>query len=64
MFAQGTTVSSGGNTFAINYTGGTGNDVVLTATATPEPSTWNRRRARLRRARLPARLLKRASLML
>jgi MYXO-CTERM domain-containing protein len=40
MFAQGTTVSSGGNIFTIDYAGGTGNDVVLTTTATPEPSTW------------------------
>jgi hypothetical protein len=30
-----------GDTFTINYAGGSGNDVVLTATtAVPEPSTW------------------------
>jgi autotransporter-associated beta strand protein len=41
MFAQGSTVSSGGNTFSINYAGGDGNDVTLTVTAAvPEPSTW------------------------
>jgi hypothetical protein len=37
MFAQGSSVSSGGNTFTITYNA---NDVVLTAQATPEPSTW------------------------
>jgi len=41
-FAQGSSVSSGGNTFSIDYAGGTNNnDVVLTVTtAAPEPSTW------------------------
>ena len=39
-FAQGTSVSSGGDTFSINYAGGDGNDVVLTVTSVPEPSTW------------------------
>jgi hypothetical protein len=42
-FAQGSSVSSGGNTFSIDYAGGDGNDVVLTATVVapaPEPSTW------------------------
>jgi autotransporter-associated beta strand protein len=38
--AQGATFTSGPNEFSISYTGGTGNDVVLTAVATPEPSTW------------------------
>jgi len=38
--AQGATFTSGDNTFQISYTGGDGNDVTLTATATPEPSTW------------------------
>jgi fibronectin-binding autotransporter adhesin len=42
MFAQGGSVSSGGDTFSIDYAGGSGNDVVLTATAVavPEPTTW------------------------
>jgi hypothetical protein len=42
MFAQGNSITSGGDTFSINYAGGDGNDVVLTATsvAVPEPSTW------------------------
>jgi MYXO-CTERM domain-containing protein len=38
--AQGATVTSGDNTFTISYTGGDGNDVVLTTVTTPEPSTW------------------------
>jgi autotransporter-associated beta strand protein len=37
-FLQGSSVTSGSNTFSINYAGGTGNDVVLTVV--PEPSTW------------------------
>jgi hypothetical protein len=41
IFAQGSSISSGGHTFSIDYAGGDGNDVVLTATAVvPEPSTW------------------------
>jgi len=44
MFAglpEGATVTAGGDTFSITYTGGTGNDVVLTPlTVVPEPSTW------------------------
>ena len=44
MFAglpEGATVTSGGDTFSITYTGGTGNDVVLTPlVVVPEPSTW------------------------
>jgi autotransporter-associated beta strand protein len=44
-FAQGATVTSGSDTFLINYLddsgGGTaGNDISLTLTAIPEPSTW------------------------
>lgn len=44
-FAQGTTVTSGGDSFLINYAdngdgGGTANDISLTLTAVPEPSTW------------------------
>ena len=34
---------SDGSVFAINYTGGDGNDIVLTviqASAVPEPGTW------------------------
>lgn len=38
----GTVVGSDGTVFQVSYTGGTGNDVVLTviAAAVPEPSTW------------------------
>jgi autotransporter-associated beta strand protein len=44
-FAQGATVTSGSDTFLINYlddSGGglAGNDISLTLTAIPEPSTW------------------------
>ena len=44
-FAQGTTVTSGSDVFLINYLangdGGTvANDISLTLTAVPEPSTW------------------------
>jgi hypothetical protein len=39
-FAQGSTVTSGPYTFSINYAGGDGNDIVLTAIAVPEPGTW------------------------
>jgi autotransporter-associated beta strand protein len=39
-FAQGSTVTSGPYAFSINYAGGDGNDIVLTVTAVPEPSTW------------------------
>jgi len=42
-FAQGSTVvGSDGTVFSISYTGGNGNDVVLTViqAAVPEPSTW------------------------
>jgi len=38
MFAQGSSVTSGSDTFSINYAGGDGNDVTLTVV--PEPSTW------------------------
>jgi len=41
MFAQGSSISSGGHLFSIDYAGGTdGNDVVLTVEPVPEPSTW------------------------
>jgi autotransporter-associated beta strand protein len=44
-FAQGATVTSGSDTFLINYLddsngGMAGNDISLTLTAIPEPSTW------------------------
>jgi autotransporter-associated beta strand protein len=39
-FAQGSSVTSGPYTFSIDYAGGDGNDVVLTAIAVPEPGTW------------------------
>jgi autotransporter-associated beta strand protein len=39
-FAQGSTVTSGPYAFSINYAGSDGNDIVLTVTAVPEPSTW------------------------
>ena len=43
-FAQGLTVtSSSGQVFDISYTGGDGNDLLLTAeapAAVPEPATW------------------------
>jgi hypothetical protein len=41
-FAQGVvvTASNNGDIFAINYAGGDGNDIVITLTAIPEPSTW------------------------
>ena len=48
QFAQGSTVTgSDGSVFSISYTGGNGNDIVLTVTqaaAVPEPSTWRRGR--------------------
>jgi hypothetical protein len=41
QFTQGTAVTaSNGQVFTIDYTGGDGNDIVLTATAIPEPGTW------------------------
>jgi autotransporter-associated beta strand protein len=43
QFLQGSTVTgSDGSVFAISYTGGNGNDIVLTVVtaAVPEPSTW------------------------
>ena len=45
VFAQGATVTSGDYTFLINYFddvggGAAGNDISLTVTAVPEPSTW------------------------
>jgi autotransporter-associated beta strand protein len=43
QFAQGSTVTgSDGTVFSVSYTGGNGNDIVLTVTAAPvpEPSTW------------------------
>jgi hypothetical protein len=38
----GTVVGSDGTVFTVSYTGGDGNDIVLTVTAAPvpEPSTW------------------------
>jgi fibronectin-binding autotransporter adhesin len=36
--ANGSTISAGAYLFTVNYTGGTGNDLVLTLV--PEPSTW------------------------
>ena len=42
-FAQGSTVTgSDGTVFSVSYTGGNGNDIVLTVVqaAVPEPSTW------------------------
>jgi fibronectin-binding autotransporter adhesin len=39
-FVQGSTVTSGPYAFSIDYAGGDGNDIVLTVTAVPEPSTW------------------------
>jgi autotransporter-associated beta strand protein len=40
-FAQGLIVTaSNGDIFAINYVGGDGNDIELTLSAIPEPSTW------------------------
>ena len=38
----GTVVGSNGTVFSVSYTGGDGNDIVLTAVAAPvpEPSTW------------------------
>jgi autotransporter-associated beta strand protein len=44
-FAQGTIVTGGANVFTINYAdngdaGTVGNDISLTLTAVPEPSTW------------------------
>jgi hypothetical protein len=35
---NGSIITSGGFSFYVNYDGGTGNDLVLTAV--PEPSTW------------------------
>jgi autotransporter-associated beta strand protein len=43
QFAQGSNVTgSDGTVFSVSYTGGNGNDIVLTVTAAPapEPSTW------------------------
>ena len=43
MFVQGThVVGSNGTVFSVSYTGGDGNDIVLTVVAAPvpEPSTW------------------------
>jgi len=34
-FARGSSITTGGYTFSINYAGGTGNDIVLTVTKTP-----------------------------
>ena len=34
-FAQGSSITTGGYTFSINYAGGNGNDIVLTVTETP-----------------------------
>jgi hypothetical protein len=39
IFAQGVTIMAGSQLFAIDYVGGTGNDIVLTAIDVPEPST-------------------------
>lgn len=38
--AEGSTITAGSNTFVISYLGGTGNDVTLTVSAIPEPSTY------------------------
>ncbi len=38
--AQGATITVGSNTFTISYLGGTGNDVILTVSAVPEPATY------------------------
>jgi hypothetical protein len=40
QFVQGISYTSGAYNFSINYAGGDGNDVVLTTSAIPEPSTW------------------------
>lgn len=37
---QGDTFTVGANTFRISYQGGSGNDIVLTTSAIPEPSTY------------------------
>ena len=39
---RGTVVGSDGTVFSVSYTGGDGNDIVLTVVAAPvpEPSTW------------------------
>jgi autotransporter-associated beta strand protein len=39
-FAQGSLVTSGPYSLSINYVAGNGNDILLTVTAVPEPSTW------------------------
>jgi autotransporter-associated beta strand protein len=38
-FAQGSSITAGGYSFSINYTGGNGNDIVLTVTETPTITT-------------------------
>ncbi len=38
--AEGAIFVYGANAFQASYLGGTGNDVILTVTAVPEPSTW------------------------
>jgi autotransporter-associated beta strand protein len=38
-FAQGSSITTGGYSFSINYAGGTGNDIVLTVTKTPTITT-------------------------
>lgn len=38
--AEGATVTVGSNNFTLSYLGGTGNDITLTASAIPEPSTY------------------------
>lgn len=38
--AEGATVNVGSNEFTISYVGGTGNDVTLTFSSVPEPSTY------------------------
>jgi fibronectin-binding autotransporter adhesin len=40
QFVQDGSFFAGGAKFNVNYAGGTGNDVVLTVAAVPEPSTW------------------------
>jgi fibronectin-binding autotransporter adhesin len=39
-FTQGSSIVYGSYTFSINYTAGDGNDIRLTVTEVPEPSTW------------------------
>jgi fibronectin-binding autotransporter adhesin len=38
--SEGAVITIGSNNFTISYAGGTGNDIVLTTSAVPEPSTY------------------------